>query len=49
MGKCPSTEPGINCPYVGCCPYGEPCLNDDDNEVLNNDDFTNDNELTTNN
>lgn len=32
MGKCPSNAPGLNCPYVGCCPYGEPCLIDDEVE-----------------
>jgi hypothetical protein len=30
MGKCPDTR-GINCNYVGCCPWNEPC-NDDTEE-----------------
>lgn len=29
MGKCPSPDPGLNCPCVGFCPYGEPCLEDE--------------------
>lgn len=31
MGKCPDTV-GINCNYVGCCPFGEVCYDDDDLE-----------------
>ena len=30
MGLCPSETPGINCPCPGFCPYGEPCLIDDE-------------------
>lgn len=29
MGKCPDTSSGVNCNYVGCCPWDETCLNDD--------------------
>lgn len=29
MSKCPYPDTGMNCLCVGCCPYGEPCLDDD--------------------
>lgn len=30
MGLCPSETPGINCPYHGLRPCGEPCIIDDE-------------------